>query len=366
MKWLLGFLLILGTCQVYAQQGTWGNNFNYGSMTGSGSGGGGGTISISTNHVGYGIAPNTIGGSDGFFYDGSTVRISSTGQVTTPTLYVNPVTNMVGFGTTEPSVSLHTISSTWIGTSSSPSRTAQIKMISTGATEAVIRGAPILFPSFSNVVATDIYTGMFANTAIGGGQVLMRFRTCVTTDAITNAVSVVSCNRAWTVATVAGQTQTSTSQPNQQSWFTNPIGGIDGGIPDMVLQKSGMLTISTTLDTSQTNGKLAVNGWAIMGSTLSNTDPSQTLHISGTLLTTSWTGINFSNAAVVTPTAPLEVLGTISATAIRMSSSGAACSVAADVGTYYDSPNRRSPARCNAIGVLQLYTSGTTISASQL
>lgn len=42
--------------------------------------------------------------------------------------------------------------------------------------------------------------------------------------------------------------------------------------------------------------------------------PSRTLHVNGTALTTSWTGINFSSAANVTPTAPLEVSGTVSAT----------------------------------------------------
>ena len=43
--------------------------------------------------------------------------------------------------------------------------------------------------------------------------------------------------------------------------------------------------------------------------------PSQTLQVSGTAVITSWTGINFSSPANVTPTAPLEVSGTISATA---------------------------------------------------
>ena len=42
--------------------------------------------------------------------------------------------------------------------------------------------------------------------------------------------------------------------------------------------------------------------------------PSRTLHVLGTALTTSWTGINFSDSAAVTPTAPLEVSGTVSAT----------------------------------------------------
>ncbi|WP_377829292.1 hypothetical protein ACFKHW_04245 [Bradyrhizobium lupini] len=42
--------------------------------------------------------------------------------------------------------------------------------------------------------------------------------------------------------------------------------------------------------------------------------PSATLHVGGTLLTTSWTGINFNPLVNTTPTAPLEVSGTVSAT----------------------------------------------------
>lgn len=45
-----------------------------------------------------------------------------------------------------------------------------------------------------------------------------------------------------------------------------------------------------------------------------NAVPSRTVHVSGTLLTTSWTGINFAGSNSVTPTAPLEVFGTVSAT----------------------------------------------------
>jgi hypothetical protein len=45
--------------------------------------------------------------------------------------------------------------------------------------------------------------------------------------------------------------------------------------------------------------------------------PSTTLHVGGSLLTTSWTGINFSAASNVTPTVPLEVSGTVSATNIK-------------------------------------------------
>ena len=47
---------------------------------------------------------------------------------------------------------------------------------------------------------------------------------------------------------------------------------------------------------------------------IGTTAPSKTLHVSGTVLTTSWTGINFSSTGNVTPTAPLEVSGTVSAT----------------------------------------------------
>jgi len=50
---------------------------------------------------------------------------------------------------------------------------------------------------------------------------------------------------------------------------------------------------------------------------MNTTDPSQTLHVAGSALTTSWTGINFS-AANVTPTAPLEVSGTVSATYVKL------------------------------------------------
>jgi hypothetical protein len=50
--------------------------------------------------------------------------------------------------------------------------------------------------------------------------------------------------------------------------------------------------------------------------------PSASLHVSGTVLTTSWTGINFSSASNVTPTAPLEVSGTVSATRFVGNGSG--------------------------------------------
>lgn len=70
---------------------------------------------------------------------------------------------------------------------------------------------------------------------------------------------------------------------------------------------------------------------AIVGFPPNNVGPSQTLHVMGSALTTSWTGINFSSASNVTATAPLEVSGSVSATAItvageaRVSNSGASC-----------------------------------------
>jgi hypothetical protein len=60
---------------------------------------------------------------------------------------------------------------------------------------------------------------------------------------------------------------------------------------------------------------LAHNGANAVGKVgIGISSPTTTLQVSGTALTTSWTGINFSSAANVTPTAPLEVSGTISAT----------------------------------------------------
>jgi hypothetical protein len=52
------------------------------------------------------------------------------------------------------------------------------------------------------------------------------------------------------------------------------------------------------------------------------TAPSQTLHVSGSVLTTSWTYINAAHNVRVTPTAPLEVSGTVSATAFVGDGSG--------------------------------------------
>lgn len=55
------------------------------------------------------------------------------------------------------------------------------------------------------------------------------------------------------------------------------------------------------------------------------------LNVSGTTRITSWTGINFSS--VITPTAPLEVSGTISATILRLSDSPPDACTAATVGS---------------------------------
>jgi hypothetical protein len=60
--------------------------------------------------------------------------------------------------------------------------------------------------------------------------------------------------------------------------------------------------------------------------------PSATLHVAGTALTTSWTGINFGNAANVVPTAPLEVSGTVSATALTVSSRTSVIGVSGTAG----------------------------------
>ncbi|MGE4337205.1 MAG: hypothetical protein AB7E55_14675 [Pigmentiphaga sp.] len=63
--------------------------------------------------------------------------------------------------------------------------------------------------------------------------------------------------------------------------------------------------------------KMMLNNTGLLLGDLPNNQssvPSSTLHVSGTALTTSWTGINFSNAGNVVPSAPLEVSGTVSAT----------------------------------------------------
>ena len=51
-------------------------------------------------------------------------------------------------------------------------------------------------------------------------------------------------------------------------------------------------------------------------------NPSRTLHVDGTMLSTSWTYINANVAVRVTPSAPLEVSGTVSATAFYGDGSG--------------------------------------------
>ena len=78
----------------------------------------------------------------------------------------------------------------------------------------------------------------------------------------------------------------------------------------MVLRPSSSGTLRLSSNGSNGAANLIVNG----NVGIATTAPSRTLHISGTALTTSWTGINFSSAGNVTPTAPLEVSGTVSAT----------------------------------------------------
>lgn len=89
--------------------------------------------------------------------------------------------------------------------------------------------------------------------------------------------------------------------------MSSPQGG-GGGFVSTIAQISSSGSVVGQLMFSPATGKIGL--WA---SNLTFT-PSQTLHIGGTLLTTSWTGVNF-NGANVTPSAPLEVNGTVSATA---------------------------------------------------
>jgi hypothetical protein len=87
-------------------------------------------------------------------------------------------------------------------------------------------------------------------------------------------------------------------------------------------------------------------------------NPSATLHVMGSTLTTSWTGINFSDPTNVTPTAPLEVSGTISATRFVGDGSGLTGIVAAANGDNIASGTTRVTA--NTSGYVSFTTGGTT------
>ncbi|MCP3463049.1 hypothetical protein [Bradyrhizobium sp. CCGUVB23] len=73
---------------------------------------------------------------------------------------------------------------------------------------------------------------------------------------------------------------------------------------------NGLLTLAGTTNATPGNVQINTSGGKV---SVGTGNPSSTLHISGSALITSWTGINFAGQNV-TPTAPLEVSGTISAT----------------------------------------------------
>ncbi|MDD1532711.1 hypothetical protein C7U89_01460 [Bradyrhizobium sp. WBOS4] len=88
-----------------------------------------------------------------------------------------------------------------------------------------------------------------------------------------------------------------------------------------------------------------------------NVYPSATLHVGGSVLTTSWTGINFSGSNV-TPTAPLEVSGTVSATRFVGDGSGLTGIVGASSGDNIASGTTKVTA--NTTGYISFTTGGTT------
>jgi len=90
----------------------------------------------------------------------------------------------------------------------------------------------------------------------------------------------------------------------------------------------------------------------------SSSTPSASLHVSGTILTTSWTGINFSSGSNVTPTAPLEVSGTVSATRFVGDGSLLTGIVGASSGDNIASGTTKVTA--NTTGYVSFTTGGTT------
>lgn len=108
---LIALVIVFRGHDAHAQQGTWGNNFNYGGSLGGGSGGGGsatpGGVSGSVQYN----ANGSFGGNTGFMQPQiGVVVISTTGQDTTPTLYISSSlgadgtdASRIGIGTLFPS-----------------------------------------------------------------------------------------------------------------------------------------------------------------------------------------------------------------------------------------------------------------------
>jgi len=127
-----------------------------------------------------------------------------------------------------------------------------------------------------------------------------------------------------------------TAYPSSTLHVAGSGGGISGGLIIGAMsgsaQRAALFPVGTgsaALQIINTGGGLFVrnglgNTFAIFDTNAnglmvglgSSGNLSATLHVMGSALTTSWTGINFSSYAKVTPTAPLEVSGTISATAL--------------------------------------------------
>ncbi len=74
---------------------------------------------------------------------------------------------------------------------------------------------------------------------------------------------------------------------------------------------------------------LSANSSMLVGTGV--TTASRTLHVNGGALITSWTGMNFGTGNNVTPSAPLEVSGTISATTLK-TGPGETCASSLDAG----------------------------------
>ena len=107
-------------------------------------------------------------------------------------------------------------------------------------------------------------------------------------------------------------------QFSQLRWLTG--GYVSGGGNGVGINSANQTNYGLVVTgRSKIEGNVVVSGSQYIGGNIGSTvNPSTTLQISGTLLTTSWTGINFSSASNLVPSAPLEVSGTISATTLQL------------------------------------------------
>lgn len=228
-----------------------------------------------------------------------TFTVSSTVTNANPALYVS-TTGRVGIGTSNLTGTPHS------GLFINDSNVNNSPGVSF-ATAGVERGSIAVNPSFmtlSNVAASGL---RFANangtllTVSGAGNV---------------GIGTSTPSATLSIATVDTLTRPAIALRNTGSGLF----GFDIDIEQQSIGRFDLYSVSNGTRTARisvdrTTGNVGIG----------TTAPSRTLHVAGTVLTTSWTGINLSSAGNVTPTAPLEVSGTISATEIKLSTTNSPC-----------------------------------------